>query len=179
MAPKKRKVEVVETVPQIEAPVRYFNRTNICDYLICTICQEVFTDPMRVSCGHTFCKVCLDSWLVSRANYGHSCPTCRNVFIVAATHRDFIAVECLQREQVFCKFGGCDWIGPMGSLTNHMSTCEHDPSKLPEWVKTDEPPPSALRLRILGKADAERSARRDASAESIRVDLSDSDVDLR
>ncbi|KAL4112371.1 hypothetical protein QTP88_016179 [Uroleucon formosanum] len=39
----------------------------------CAICNEVVFRPTMVNCAHTFCEVCLKSWL-SRSNL---CPTCR------------------------------------------------------------------------------------------------------
>ncbi|KAL7880816.1 hypothetical protein SRHO_G00030700 [Serrasalmus rhombeus] len=48
------------------------------DQLRCSICLDVFTDPVTTSCGHNFCRVCLkESWDSS----SHcQCPVCKAEF---------------------------------------------------------------------------------------------------
>ncbi|KAF8373546.1 hypothetical protein PRIPAC_79975, partial [Pristionchus pacificus] len=41
--------------------------------LKCAICHSIFVSPVMLSCGHSFCEPCVDSWLRKK----HSCPTCR------------------------------------------------------------------------------------------------------
>ncbi|XP_047453598.1 zinc-binding protein A33-like [Mugil cephalus] len=43
--------------------------------LCCPVCQEVFRDPVILSCSHSFCKVCLKNWW--RENPLHECPVCK------------------------------------------------------------------------------------------------------
>ncbi|XP_047438455.1 E3 ubiquitin-protein ligase TRIM35-like [Mugil cephalus] len=43
--------------------------------LCCPVCQEVFRDPVVLSCSHSFCKVCLKNWW--RQNPLHECPVCK------------------------------------------------------------------------------------------------------
>ncbi|XP_047438462.1 E3 ubiquitin-protein ligase TRIM35-like [Mugil cephalus] len=43
--------------------------------LCCPVCQEVFRDPVVLSCSHSFCKVCLKNWW--RQNPSHQCPVCK------------------------------------------------------------------------------------------------------
>ncbi|XP_047438472.1 nuclear factor 7, ovary-like [Mugil cephalus] len=43
--------------------------------LCCQVCQEVFRDPVILSCSHSFCKVCLKNWW--RENPLHQCPVCK------------------------------------------------------------------------------------------------------
>ncbi|XP_041652619.1 E3 ubiquitin-protein ligase TRIM21-like [Cheilinus undulatus] len=51
------------------------------DFLLCSICQDVFTDPVTTPCGHTFCKSCItDHW---GPRVPCQCPTCRKVFTLA------------------------------------------------------------------------------------------------
>jgi hypothetical protein len=174
MVQKKRKTQEPVTPvapPHREIPIRYFNRSDISDHLMCVICQEVFTEPTRISCGHTFCHNCIYSWF--RSNRA-SCPTCRNEIIPAATHRDLLARLWLEQEEVFCKFPGCDWIGRLGSLENHMASCESDPSRLPEWVAGSPSSRSGLRMRIYNKNGLYRAALADASEVASEIDLTDS-----
>ncbi len=41
--------------------------------LHCSICYNVMVDPTSTSCGHTFCKACLNASL----SHARTCPTCR------------------------------------------------------------------------------------------------------
>ncbi|XP_038552097.1 nuclear factor 7, brain-like isoform X1 [Micropterus salmoides] len=43
--------------------------------LCCPVCQEVFRDPVVLSCSHSFCKVCLKSWW--RQKQAPECPVCK------------------------------------------------------------------------------------------------------
>ncbi|KAL6482050.1 hypothetical protein MHYP_G00101300 [Metynnis hypsauchen] len=43
--------------------------------LSCPVCLEIFTDPVLLSCGHSFCRTCLQkSWTKSSER---ECPVCR------------------------------------------------------------------------------------------------------
>lgn len=42
--------------------------------LKCTICMELFNDPLTTNCGHTFCKCCIVQWKQS----SNKCPICSN-----------------------------------------------------------------------------------------------------
>lgn len=41
----------------------------------CKICQRFLSEPYSLSCGHTYCYVCLDAWLVAQKK--RTCPDCR------------------------------------------------------------------------------------------------------
>ncbi|XP_029978607.1 nuclear factor 7, brain-like [Sphaeramia orbicularis] len=48
------------------------------DQLLCSICVNVFTDPVTTPCGHNFCKSCIcEHW---RVNVPYQCPMCEKVF---------------------------------------------------------------------------------------------------
>ncbi|CAJ1085923.1 E3 ubiquitin-protein ligase TRIM38-like [Xyrichtys novacula] len=48
------------------------------DHLQCSLCLNIFDDPVTTPCGHTFCKACLsDHW--ERSDFYH-CPTCNERF---------------------------------------------------------------------------------------------------
>ncbi|XP_051515269.1 E3 ubiquitin-protein ligase TRIM39-like [Myxocyprinus asiaticus] len=46
--------------------------------LQCSICLDVFTDPVTTPCGHNFCKTCLNECWKNTQNC--SCPFCKETF---------------------------------------------------------------------------------------------------
>ena len=59
------------------------------DYLSCSICLEVFTQPRALPCQHSFCRKCLVNHVgntrVSRGGVIEvACPLCRNATVVRA-----------------------------------------------------------------------------------------------
>ncbi|KAG9466435.1 E3 ubiquitin/ISG15 ligase TRIM25-like [Eleutherodactylus coqui] len=50
--------------------------------LNCSICLNVFTDPVVLRCGHNFCMDCIKGVLESQEKSGtYSCPECREHFL--------------------------------------------------------------------------------------------------
>ncbi|CAJ1052778.1 E3 ubiquitin-protein ligase TRIM39-like isoform X1 [Xyrichtys novacula] len=48
------------------------------DQLLCSICLDVFTDPVSTPCGHNFCKNCItELW---NTNNRSQCPMCKELF---------------------------------------------------------------------------------------------------
>ncbi|KAM5169861.1 LOW QUALITY PROTEIN: nuclear factor 7, ovary-like [Mantella aurantiaca] len=49
--------------------------------LECSICLNIYTDPVTLKCGHNFCRVCIDRLLDTQGGSGgYSCPECREEF---------------------------------------------------------------------------------------------------
>ncbi|XP_072543600.1 E3 ubiquitin-protein ligase TRIM21-like [Salminus brasiliensis] len=48
------------------------------DQLQCSICLDVFTDPVSTPCGHNFCRVCLREYWNSSSHC--QCPVCKREF---------------------------------------------------------------------------------------------------
>ncbi|KAM8750168.1 zinc finger protein RFP-like [Acanthopagrus schlegelii] len=48
------------------------------DQFLCSICLDVFTDPVSTPCGHNFCKTCItEHW---DKNVPCQCPNCKKTF---------------------------------------------------------------------------------------------------
>ncbi|KAF7700401.1 tripartite motif-containing protein 16-like [Silurus meridionalis] len=51
------------------------------DQFICPVCLELLKDPVTPPCGHSFCKVCINSfWNKEDQKKVYSCPQCRETF---------------------------------------------------------------------------------------------------
>ena len=66
------------------------------DQLLCSICQDVFTDPVSTPCGHNFCKNCISvHWDI---NVPCECPNCKKRF----KRRPVLQVNTFITEMVSC-----------------------------------------------------------------------------
>ncbi|XP_059213187.1 zinc-binding protein A33-like [Centropristis striata] len=45
------------------------------DDLCCSVCHDIFKDPVILSCSHSFCKDCLQSWWTEKQT--RECPFCK------------------------------------------------------------------------------------------------------
>ncbi|KAG8429709.1 hypothetical protein GDO86_019416, partial [Hymenochirus boettgeri] len=51
------------------------------DELSCSICLNIYTDPVTLPCGHNFCKNCIGNVLGTQERLGvYTCPECRAEF---------------------------------------------------------------------------------------------------
>ncbi|XP_071385882.1 bloodthirsty-related gene family, member 2 [Centroberyx affinis] len=47
-------------------------------HFLCSLCRDIFTSPVTIPCGHSFCNACLcHYWTRHQSNY---CPRCKRVF---------------------------------------------------------------------------------------------------
>ncbi|KAM8923820.1 E3 ubiquitin/ISG15 ligase TRIM25-like [Pelodytes ibericus] len=54
---------------------------GLLDELTCSICLNIYTDPVTLTCGHNFCLVCIGNVLDTQEGSGvYSCPECRAEF---------------------------------------------------------------------------------------------------
>ena len=49
------------------------------DYTKCPVCLNIYIDPCNLSCGHTFCQLCLAHMWESNKN---TCPVCKEIWKV-------------------------------------------------------------------------------------------------
>ena len=64
------------------------------DYLTCSICWNIFTDPKMLSCGHSFCTQCLHDYIESvaksRSRDRFDCPICRYTYKLEADPQEIV-----------------------------------------------------------------------------------------
>ncbi|KAM5126216.1 E3 ubiquitin/ISG15 ligase TRIM25-like [Mantella aurantiaca] len=82
--------------------------------LECSVCLDIYTDPVTLKCGHNFCRVCIDPVLDTQGGSGgYSCPDCREEFQDRPTLQinrklrnisdNFKSAEpCQEQSEVFC-----------------------------------------------------------------------------
>uniref|UniRef100_A0A8C4Q1G1 Uncharacterized protein n=1 Tax=Eptatretus burgeri TaxID=7764 RepID=A0A8C4Q1G1_EPTBU len=62
----------------------YFSSSDVgdsLDELICPVCFELYEEPIALPCGHSFCRMCIEtSWESREEDTGCVCPNCREVF---------------------------------------------------------------------------------------------------
>ncbi|XP_051809136.1 zinc-binding protein A33-like [Acanthochromis polyacanthus] len=56
--------------------------------LCCPVCHDIFKDPVILSCSHSFCKVCLQSWWTENPN--RECPVCKRQHLNDLIHPNMV-----------------------------------------------------------------------------------------
>jgi hypothetical protein len=96
-------------------------------HLYCPICLEVFEDPQRLSCGHTFCYICIQNCVKSQ--HKHICPECKSDFSRRKLEKDFLASKMVDDLEVRCVHDGCKYVCKNSIIKKHQRCCEHRPKK--------------------------------------------------
>uniref|UniRef100_A0A3B4BBC7 Uncharacterized protein n=1 Tax=Periophthalmus magnuspinnatus TaxID=409849 RepID=A0A3B4BBC7_9GOBI len=92
------------------------------DQFLCSICLDLFTEPVTTPCGHNFCKLCLsqhwDTKLLSQA--GESCLVCLSSY--CETHlQPHLSMSRLKSHQL---------IQPVDNMEERMCPQHHRPLEL-------------------------------------------------
>ena len=87
----------------VKEKYEYVNEDLINDELKCIICTQAFQSPVTITCKHSFCFSCIDTWIKQNA----SCPICRHPLDMQSqfnkltseillTQLDSLVVRCLK-----------------------------------------------------------------------------------
>ena len=114
---------------------RFLTPSKIPRYLICIICSEVFKNPARLDCAHTFCRQCISKWLKEQK----SCPVCRNPSNGRSLANDHIANYATEDLEVVCTNNGCIWTGKLKDSKAHEKRCKFHPDRLDPWIANKIP----------------------------------------
>jgi len=87
--------------------------------LNCVICSGILWNPVSCSNGHNFCKVCIETWLLSKT----TCPSCKVNW--SQKRADPIIFKLLSKIKVTCtnSLNGCATHIPYDSLEKHEDSC--------------------------------------------------------
>ncbi|XP_077979588.1 RING finger protein 151-like [Glandiceps talaboti] len=133
--PRKRSRE--ETSVEESDEERYFlNPDAVSRHLYCSVCQEVFIEPQRAPCGHSFCKKCILAWL----QRSKTCPEDRKPVQKHQLHFDFILANIIGDQMVACPYrkSGCHFVGQLERLASHKKSCDFNPQNLPSFLHTNK-----------------------------------------
>uniref|UniRef100_A0A8C5M6J8 Uncharacterized protein n=1 Tax=Leptobrachium leishanense TaxID=445787 RepID=A0A8C5M6J8_9ANUR len=62
----------------ISVAVSVMASADLRDELTCSICLNIYTDPVTLTCGHSFCRTCIEEALGPNERPGaYRCPECR------------------------------------------------------------------------------------------------------
>ena len=96
-------------------------RKNLED-LVCPICQEILSDPLITSCGHLFCRRCLEK----HGRDFKDCPVCRQTY---TSMSDQFHARKIGGLRVKCRNAskGCKWRGELKDAKGHVgsTSCQY------------------------------------------------------
>uniref|UniRef100_A0A8C5QFT2 Uncharacterized protein n=1 Tax=Leptobrachium leishanense TaxID=445787 RepID=A0A8C5QFT2_9ANUR len=83
--------------------------------LTCSICLSIFTDPVTVPCGHSFCRTCIGNVMDTQGMGEYSCPECEEMIAIPCANCILSPVPavktCLHCEKVLeyycCEDAAC------------------------------------------------------------------------
>ena len=93
----------------------------------CSICLCVLSDPRLIgcNCGACFCQTCIEPTLTGKK----LCPLCNSPFTTSCPDRRL--QRTIRNLQVYCSFkeAGCEWVGELGTLSQHLNVNSSDDYK--------------------------------------------------
>eukprot|EP00062_Callorhinchus_milii_P027440 gi/632990742/ref/XP_007884307.1/ PREDICTED: nuclear factor 7, brain-like [Callorhinchus milii] len=97
--------------------------------LNCPVCLEIFTNPVTLDCGHSFCRSCIccnQSWEKKERN---ACPECRTVFSKRTMRCNWVLERMVQKVRQ---------LNPAPKETERRPYCEEHQEELKLFCETDK-----------------------------------------
>ena len=96
--------------------------------LICSVCCNVFEDPVSTPCGHTFCRVCITETIRSNPK----CPLDRVQVREINLSPNITVKNLLDKLMIKCTFqkDGCPHIMKWSDLETHVKCCQYNPANI-------------------------------------------------
>ena len=109
---------------------KYVTPSQIPKSLYCPICQSIFVIPLRLDCGHVYCKDCLAGWAKNRTD----CPMDRNPIgkSIDRLKEDPLCKAILDEFQIYCtnSYNGCRAVLKRDELDTHLKSCEFEEDEI-------------------------------------------------
>ncbi|XP_058949686.2 TNF receptor-associated factor 5-like isoform X2 [Pocillopora verrucosa] len=88
--------------------------------LICLYCEYLSKDPTVLTCGHRFCRTCVESLRVSGSFVTVACPIDGHYVKLEECHQDKLAITQINNLVMSCEIKTCTWHGKVWHLEDHM-----------------------------------------------------------
>ncbi|XP_063048428.1 E3 ubiquitin/ISG15 ligase TRIM25-like [Engraulis encrasicolus] len=66
----------------------------------CSVCCELFRDPVAIPCGHNYCRKCINDWWdeekKDKKKRKYSCPNCKHIFDSRTVHKNPLIAEMVE-----------------------------------------------------------------------------------
>ncbi|XP_071833219.1 E3 ubiquitin-protein ligase NRDP1-like [Apostichopus japonicus] len=104
--------------------------------LLCGICKGVYQDAVATSCGHTFCAVCIQTWLDRACR--KTCPQCRKTLTGCEVIPIFSLRQVVNKICIYCENRprGCTFISRLEDVKTHTTHCGYAAKKCDECGDT-------------------------------------------
>ncbi|KAG0445180.1 hypothetical protein HPB47_018824 [Ixodes persulcatus] len=91
-------------------------------YRICSLCGAVPSELFLTKCSHFFCPKCFSKL---KDEDGFTCPVDNTKSLPDQVYHDTTSANILQGFRVACpnKSNGCEYVGPLNNLKEHVSAC--------------------------------------------------------
>lgn len=106
-------------------PTEIFKDQDILENFLCPINKGILQDPIMDSCGHSFCKSCIENYHKEKKN----CPISENEIEMEDLIKNNIVLKIIENLEIFCilKKDGCKWEGFVKDLDMHIEEdCEYE-----------------------------------------------------
>ena len=101
--------------------------------LICPLCGGILYNPVKDSCGHHFCMLCIYHYKQTN----RICPISSSLFETMSNYPDIQLKHIINSQTIICKnFNlGCSWTGLVSEYQQHLeSDCD-----IQRWIYHNEP----------------------------------------